>query len=252
MNTHGKTSLVVEGNIGAGKSTFLKMLNSYLDIEPVYEPHQKWQNVEGENLLDKFYKDTKRWAYTFQTYAFVSRVMEHDHYIKNSAKSNLILERSVFSDRYCFAKNSFQMGVMDHLEWELYKEWFSWLVYQYTTLPTGFIYLQTSPQVCYDRMRVRSRSEEATVSLDYLNMLHEKHENWLVKKEGIDEKIKQIPVLVLQCDADFEHNVLEQQKHVQKIVEFFKIQAALKNNQLDTKQVNLRQDERSNNHGSIR
>ncbi len=219
MNTNGKISLVVEGNIGAGKSTFLKLLNSYLDVQPVFEPHQKWQNVDGENLLDKFYKDTKRWAYTFQTYAFISRVMEHDYYLKNSANQILILERSVFSDRYCFAKNSFEMGVMNDLEWQLYKEWFAWLVYQYTTLPTGFIYLQTSPQVCYDRMRVRSRSEEATVSLDYLKMLHVKHENWLVNKTGVDEIIKQIPVLVLQCDEDFEHNIGEQIKHVQKIAD---------------------------------
>ena len=228
MNTNSKISLVVEGNIGAGKSTFLKLLNTYLDIYPVFEPHQKWQNIDGENLLDKFYKDTKRWAYTFQTYAFVSRAVEHDLSMKKSTKSVLVLERSVFSDRYCFAKNSFQMGVMDNLEWQLYKEWFAWLVYQYTTLPTGFIYLQTNPMICYERMRLRSRSEEATVSLEYLNMLHEKHENWLVKKEGIDEKIKKLPVLVLQCDEDFEHNIGEQLRHIQKIVSFFKIQSAIK------------------------
>lgn len=230
MHTNGKMSLVVEGNIGAGKSTFLKLLNGYLDIQPVFEPHQKWQNVEGENLLDKFYKDTKRWAYTFQTYAFVSRVIEHAQSLKMANKPILILERSVFSDRYCFAKNSFEMGVMNPLEWQLYKEWFGWLVYQYTTLPTGFIYLQTDPTICYERMKVRSRSEESTVSLEYLKMLHEKHENWLVKKTGIDESVRNIPVLVLQCNEDFEHNISEQIKHVQKIVDFFNIQSAMRMN----------------------
>jgi deoxyadenosine/deoxycytidine kinase len=232
MNIHNKISLVVEGNIGAGKSTFLKLLNSYLAIQPVFEPHQKWQNIDGDNLLDKFYKDTKRWAYTFQTYAFISRVMEHDYYIKNSPSQVLVLERSVFSDRYCFAKNSYEMNVMNHLEWQLYKEWFAWLVYQYTVMPTGFIYLQTNPQICYDRMRMRSRTEESAVSLDYLKMLHEKHENWLVKKDGVDEKIKQIPVLILQCDEDFEHNILEQVKHVQKIVDFFKLQTTIRTEQM--------------------
>lgn len=230
MHTNSKISLVVEGNIGAGKSTFLRLLNTYLDIQPVFEPHQKWQNVDGENLLDKFYKDTNRWAYTFQTYAFVSRVIEHANSLKSATKSVLVLERSVFSDRYCFAKNSFEMGVMNSLEWQLYKEWFAWLVYQYATLPTGFIYLQTDPNICYDRMKVRSRSEESTVSLEYLKMLHEKHENWLVKKTGVDESVRGIPVLILQCNEDFEHNISEQIKHVQKIVDFFNIQSALKMN----------------------
>lgn len=231
MNIDNKISLVVEGNIGAGKSTFLKLLNSYLAIQPVFEPHQKWQNIDGDNLLDKFYKDTERWAYTFQTYAFISRIMEHDHYLKHSSNQVLILERSVFSDRYCFAKNSYEMNVMNHLEWQLYKEWFAWLVYQYTTMPTGFIYLQTNPQICYDRMKLRSRTEESMVSLDYLQMLHDKHENWLVKKEGVDEKVKHIPVLVLQCDEDFEHNISEQVKHVQQIVEFFKLQSVIRTQQ---------------------
>ena len=209
MNSEGKISLIVEGNIGAGKSTFLKILQSHLDVHPVFEPHQRWQNIEGENLLDKFYKDTNRWAYTFQTYAFVSRAVEHDQNLEKSEKNTLVLERSVFSDRYCFAKNSFEMGVMNKLEWQLYKEWFSWLVYRYITMPTGFIYLQTDPKICYERMRKRSRFEESAVSLDYLTMLHEKHESWLVTKEGVDEEIKKLPVLVLQCDNDFEHNIDE-------------------------------------------
>lgn len=233
MIKDNKKSLVIEGNVGAGKSTFLKLLSSHLDIHPVFEPHQRWQDVEGENLLDKFYKETKRWSYTFQSYAFVSRAVEHDAHIKKSEKPVLVLERSVFSDRYCFAKNLFEMGMMNELEWQLYQEWFSWLVYQYVTLPTGFIYLQTDPNICYERMRRRSRSEEGAVSLDYLNMLHGKHEDWLVNKLAIDDKVKQLPVLVLQCDADFEHNIGEQLKHVEKIVDFFGIQSTLKGNNQD-------------------
>ena len=69
---------VVEGNIGAGKSTFLKVINTFLNAQVVYEPHEKWQNVGGENLLENFYADTQRWAYTFQTYAFITRILERE------------------------------------------------------------------------------------------------------------------------------------------------------------------------------
>ena len=228
MHKSGKISLVVEGNIGVGKSTFLKMLTDYLDIYPIFEPSQRWQDVGGDNLLDLFYRDTPRWAYTFQSYAFVSRTVNQEESIRKAQESVLIAERSVFSDRYCFAKNIFEMGVINHLEWQLYKEWFAWLVYQYTVLPAGFIYLRTSPEVCYERMRRRSRSEEATVGLEYLNLLYQKHENWLINKIDLDDKIKDLPVLVLQCDLDFEHNINEQQKHVRQIVDFFNIQSAVK------------------------
>ena len=216
--------LVVEGNVGAGKSTFLKILRDALQVQIVPEPHEKWQSVGGtENLLEKFYTDTSRWAYTFQTYAFVTRVVEVETYAKKTSFPALILERSVYSDRYCFAKNAFQMGAMNALEWKLYQEWFAWLVEGYTKKPDGFIYLQTDPKVCYKRMLKRNRSEEASVSLDYLSKLHEKHEDWLIHKKDIAPYLKETPVLTLECNQDFEDNHEEQAKHLKKITEFFQL-----------------------------
>ncbi len=214
-------SLSIEGNIGAGKSTFLKLIEQWLDTQVVFEPHAKWQEVGGENLLDKFYKDTTRWAYTFQTYAFVTRVVEQEANARNSTHLVQIMERSVYSDRYCFAKNCFEMGTMNSLEWKLYQEWFSWLVDLFIVKPKGFIYLKTDPEICYKRMVKRNRSEENTVSLDYLKMIHQKHEKWLVDNHEIEDTLKKVPVLVLECNEDFENNVKMQEKHMKKISDFF-------------------------------
>lgn len=213
---------VVDGNVGAGKSTFLRIIQHYLPVHIIYEPHKKWQQViSGENLLEKFYRDTPRWGYTFQTYAFVTRVMEQEeHARKFSSIPAHILERSVFSDRYCFAAACFELGNISALEWKLYREWFSWLVDQYVTKPKGFIYLQTDPAVCYQRLVKRNRQEESEVSLDYLTLLHEKHEAWLVRKEKVGKDVKDIPVLCLDCNEDFEHNKQQQQKHAESIVNF--------------------------------
>lgn len=217
-------SFIIEGNIGAGKSTFLRIMSNYLDIHPVFEPHEKWQKIQGgENLLQKFYQDIKRWSYTFQTYAFVSRVLEQKWADEKATSEFMVIERSVYSDRYCFAKNCFEMGVMSSLEWELYKEWFSWLAINYTVKPSGFIYLKTDPEVCYGRMKLRSRDEEAGVSLDYLTKIHDKHEDWLIKKLGIEDSLLDVPVLILDCNKDFEKDINEQIAHAQKISEFFQI-----------------------------
>lgn len=220
--------LVIEGNIGAGKSTFLHLLNQYLQIDPVFEPHDKWQNIgDGENLLEKFYTDIRRWAYTFQTYAFVTRVLEQEKQVRNSKTNVQVLERSVYSDRYCFAKNCYEMGVMQSLEWQLYRDWFNWLVDGYTTKPTGFIYLQTDPNVCYDRLRKRNRHEEAAVPLDYLKRLHEKHEDWLIQRAEVADYLKDTPVLTLPCNHDFESDEQELTKHLSKIMQTFGIQPKL-------------------------
>lgn len=211
--------VVIEGNIGAGKSTFLSILKKQLDLDILYEPTHAWQNVGGHNILDAFYKDAPRWAYTFQTYAFITRIMAQQERMKE-AQGPLIVERSVYADRFCFAKNAHEMGVMSALEWQMYTQWFKWLMDVYIEKPKGFIYLQTSPQTCYERLRNRNRSEEKGVGKEYLELLHEKHEAWLIRKEDIIDGLQDIPVLVLACDAEFEKDEQVQNQHREKVAAF--------------------------------
>lgn len=216
-----KPWFVVEGNIGSGKSTFLKIVQQRLGIPVLAEPVHLWQAIEGKyNLLEKFYENMPRWAYTFQSYAFVSRIREHERHMAELSASVTLIERSVFSDRHCFAKNCFEAGNMSLLEWRLYQEWFSWLVKSFQFVPNGFIYLQTDPEVCFSRLQERNRSEEASVSVDYLKQLHDKHEDWLIEKQGIDPVIAQVPVLVLSCNADFEYDMAQQWVHLNQVESF--------------------------------
>lgn len=210
---------VVEGNIGTGKSTFLKIIKQYLNVNIIYEPHNRWQNVDGENILDYFYKAPQRWAYTFQTYAFVTRLQELKSKLNNSTYS--IMERSIYSDRYCFAKNCYEMGTINSLEWKLYKDLFTNVTQLSNLKPAGFIYLQADPQVCYKRILKRNRPEEINISLNYLELLHKKHEDWLINKEDVEDWLKNVPVLTINCNEEFENNILNTKKNIIKIIDFF-------------------------------
>lgn len=44
-------TVFIEGNIGAGKTTFLNHFKKYDDVCLFTEPVEKWRNVEGHNLL---------------------------------------------------------------------------------------------------------------------------------------------------------------------------------------------------------
>ncbi len=209
---------ILEGNIGSGKSTFLSLVKKNLTIEVLYEPTDQWQNVgEAGNLLDLFYNDMPRWAYTFQSYAFLSRVKMLNVVDTGTPR---LAERSIYCDRFCFAKNCFERGVMTALEWQLYQEWFAWLATQCVSRPQGFIYLRTSPEVSYNRLQKRSRCEESSVALSYLQEIHQKHDDWLIHKKETIDLLVDVPVLVINGDNEFE-NDKEQQLMLMKQVDQF-------------------------------
>lgn len=100
-----RITFCVEGNISVGKTTFLQRIaNETIElcdlVEVVPEPVDKWQNVGPDhfNILDAFYAEPQRYAYTFQNYVFVTRVMQ-ERESSGGIKPLRLMERSVFSDR---------------------------------------------------------------------------------------------------------------------------------------------------------
>lgn len=196
---------ILEGNIGAGKSTFLRLIAEHLpEVAAVQEPVTNWQQtVYGQSLLTNFYEDPKRWAYTFELLTMICRVQAH---LKERQQGQIkIAERSIYSGYYCFAHNSYAQGFMNDSEWQIYQQWFSMLIPHKCLPPRGFIYLRVSPEVAYERIRKRNRHAEKTLSFAYLKQIHRRHESFLIKKEGILPHLKKVPILTLDCNEDFEH-----------------------------------------------
>lgn len=212
---------IIEGNIGAGKSTFLSLLDREIEmVEAVFEPRHYWQGSDdAQSLLSHFYDDTFRWAYTMETYALMCRVKEH---IKEQAKVHpaLLCERSIYSGYYCFAKNGYEHGFLSEIEWQLYNEWFSFLGVQHCQVPRGFIYLRTDPVRAHARIKKRNRQTEQGVSLEYIEQIHHCYEQFLMHKDGILPALKQVPVLVLDANQEFEQDVQVLQTYVEQVQQF--------------------------------
>ena len=172
--------IYIEGNIGSGKSTFLKFLNENMDCNVIYEPVGEWEKVKderGKNLLECFYEDSNKWGFAFQMNAFITRVQNiSDIYIDNMINFS---ERSVFTDKEVFAKVCSETGDINSIEHQIYLRWHSWICDNFPVKPDAFIYLKTSPEICSQRISERSRSGEEGIPLEYLQKLHDNHEQWL-------------------------------------------------------------------------
>lgn len=220
QNSHGIPMVIIEGNVGVGKSTFLNYLSQHLDVDVIFEPNQLWQDVDGHNLLEQFFLDQKRWAYTCQSYILFTRIDQMIAELCDSQRQYCLIERSVYSGRYCFAKVAQEIGLMNGLEWSLYKKLWDREIARIHHLPAGFIYLRTPAEVCLQRIKHRGRFEEEPITLDYLKRIEEKYENWFMKKQGVDEKIASLPVLVLDFTQDLAINSNMQEQHLGTIEDF--------------------------------
>ncbi|UWX11361.1 CRPV-252 [Crowpox virus] len=201
--TTNKKRVSVEGNISAGKSSLLSLL-SLNKWKTVQEPVDEWRGViSGHNILKKLYEDPERWSFTFQTQAFFSRVRMYTDSIKHQDNNNtIIFERSVFSDKNVFAKALLELGYMNQIEWDIYDRNSEWINSRMNITLDGIIYLRTSTDVCAERLKRRSRTEENNISIDYLNVLHRNHEKWL-----LDDKMNLLPpIMIINGDADFLNN----------------------------------------------
>ena len=104
--------LSIEGNIGAGKSTLLKELQHRLKNNPyvifMLEPTSVWENIkddEGHSVLEKFYSDQEKYAFSFQIMAFATRIQKMRQKIKDNPDAKvMICERSLEADYNIFAK----------------------------------------------------------------------------------------------------------------------------------------------------
>jgi deoxyadenosine/deoxycytidine kinase len=175
----------IEGNIGAGKSTILNALRkSHPNWNYIDEPLDTWtslKNEEGTNLLECFYADQRRWSYTFQNCAVLSRFRNIEKAIKekgNGISNIFITERCLDTDYQVFAKMLVDDKNIDALEFTLYERWFNLLKETATPL-SAIVYIDTPPDVCKQRIIGRGRAGEDGIPLDYLNKLTLFQNRWI-------------------------------------------------------------------------
>jgi deoxyadenosine/deoxycytidine kinase len=172
--------ILLEGNIGAGKTTIGQALAASGEFAFIEEPTKAWQEGFASNMLDLFYSDPHRWAFTFQICAFITRAKTWREVLALTDHRRVVLERSIFCDRSVFAENCYRTGLMSPTEYQLYCGLWDFLASNYCVEPDLILYLRTPAEVCLERITSRSRDEEAGIALEYLLQLEGLHDEWLL------------------------------------------------------------------------
>lgn len=195
------------------------------------EPVHLWRNLNGHNLLEYMYKDPSRYSFAFHSYVQLTMLENHikinqvdqnfpeeydsENIIPNvgfggNEKCNInVMERSLYSAKYCFLENIYKSGKMQSVEYEILDKWFNWMTKDHDCNLDLIFYLRTKPKTCFDRLNIRGRPEEtSSITLDYLEALHDLHESWLINHHDhpssflINKSNIYRPANIIVIDAD--------------------------------------------------
>ena len=161
--------IIVEGNIGSGKSTVLAALGeafpgSLVRVEPVHE----WADE-----LELFYKDPAKWALPLTL-----RVLLSHHKSAQNPKTTTFLERCPLSCRHVFTQLLFNEGTMPQHHWDLFREYYDVLGWE-PGAGDLIVYIDTPVEKCMERVMQRARPGEDPVDVQYLRRIEFQYANML-------------------------------------------------------------------------
>lgn len=181
----------IEGNIGTGKSTFLENLElninktnpdiskSILFLKEPVGVWEKFKDEHGQTVLEKFYKDQRRYAFTFQVMAYITRLSLLKRAIKENPQCKIvIIERSLIADKNIFMQMLHDDGQVEKMEYDIYNQWYEEFIDEYRV--DAIIYLDSNADVCAKRINQRNRTGEEGIPLSYLEKCQAYHTKWLV------------------------------------------------------------------------
>lgn len=212
----------INGNIGSGKSRLLTDLKEKYCLNPdfffVEEPVDEWNGLtdsNGLNLIENYYQDQQKYAFPFQMNAFVTRLRNIQDAIKKNKYKFIVTERCILTDKHIFAKMLYDKGLMNELEYKIYLDLFQHFNdYMYEPI---YVYMKTSPEICYHRIKQRNRQGEENIPQEYLQDCGQYHEDWLSNKQ-IDHKL----IINGNNDVSKEENLDEHWlSHFEKFVQYY-------------------------------
>ena len=193
----------IEGNVGSGKSylikNLMKTLNKIYSYNIVYlpEPVNEWEkikNEKNENIIEVYYKEPNKYAFSFQIMTLISRITQLRTALKNYTNTIFILERSVYADRNVFCQMLKDDGIVDKINYDIYVRWFD--EFKEEIPVTGNIYINTDVKKTISRIEKRGRKGESNITEEYLSKLKKYHDDWLLQSN--------MPLLELNGNIDYE------------------------------------------------
>jgi len=166
--------LVIEGNIGAGKTTLARMISKKYNANLVLE------QFADNPFLPKFYENQEQYAFPLEMAFLASRYNQ-----LNKELSRYDLQNSLTISDYYFMKSLiFAQNTLKSDEYNLYQQFFT-IIYDKIPKPGLYVYLHKDTDLLLRNINLRGRSYESHITRDYLDKITEGYLNYFAQETDI-------------------------------------------------------------------
>lgn len=194
--------VVVEGTIGAGKTTLSTMLARDYNAELVLE------RFADNPFLEKFYKDPVHYAFPVE----MTFLMDRYQQLRNLLSARDLFTDFVLGDYFIDKCLLFSKNNLAKDEFSLFKKVFDTIA-GFLPKPDLILYLYTAPDRLLKQIAKRNRAFEKDITAEYLSDIQEKYLTYFKENH-------QIPILLVDTEnVDFVENPSDYQQFKKLIME---------------------------------
>ncbi len=190
--------VVIEGNIGAGKTTLAGRIADQFNANLILE------HFADNPFLPKFYTDPEKYSFPLELSFLASRYKQ----LKEELVPQNLFKSFSVADYYFMKSLVFAASTLTGDEYNLYRQIFN-IIYGSLPKPDIYVYLHLNPARLLENIRMRGRSYETSITKEYLQKIQDSYFSFF--KQDKENKYLIIDV----NDIDFVAN----ESHYTKIID---------------------------------
>jgi deoxyguanosine kinase len=154
--------IVIEGNIGAGKTSLAKQISKDFNGKLILE------RFADNPFLPKFYKDPERYSFPLE----LSFLADRYNQLKKELSDRDLFKSFTIADYYFMKSLIFARSTLSDEEYSLYRQIFE-IIYGTLPKPDLFVYLHVDPENLLINIKNRGRDYEQNINIKYLESIQQ-------------------------------------------------------------------------------
>jgi len=156
--------VVIEGNIGAGKTTLAGKIADQFNARLILE------HFADNPFLPKFYCDPEKYSFPLELSFLASRYKQ----LKEEIVPQDLFKSFTVADYYFMKSLVFAASTLDGDEYNLYRQIF-YIIYGSLPKPDLYVYLHLTPERLLENIERRGRNYEKAITKDYLQKIQDSY-----------------------------------------------------------------------------